>query len=114
TRASPVRNGTEAGAEQRSNRPCSPSSRYRRLHFETVRTLTPAASAAAASVQPSHSTRSTARRRLWGQVLALACNFIRITLLGAGGLAAPASKEARMEQRSQELQPGGLQRCKIT
>ncbi len=32
----------------------------------------------AASVQSSPVTRSTAKRRLCGQVLALACNFIRI------------------------------------
>jgi hypothetical protein len=108
TRASSVRAGTEAGAEQRSNRPCPPSTLRRRSHFETVRTLTPAASAAAAIVHPSRSTRSTARRRLCGQVPALACNFIRNTLLGAGRLAAPASKEARMEQRSEELQLGRL------
>jgi hypothetical protein len=81
TRDSPVRSGTDAGAEQRSSRPSSPSSRYRRRHFETVRTLTPAASAAAVSVHPFRATRSTARRRLCGQVLALACNFIRIPSL---------------------------------
>ncbi|HEV3403823.1 MAG TPA: hypothetical protein VG073_06005, partial [Gaiellaceae bacterium] len=47
-----------------------------------MRTLTPAASAAAASVQPCTPTRSTAKRRLCGQVLALPCNLnIRIPSL---------------------------------
>ena len=41
-----MRNGTDDGAEQRSSRPSSPSSRKRRRHFQTVRTLTPAAAAA--------------------------------------------------------------------
>jgi hypothetical protein len=45
--------------------------------LRAVTTLTPAASAAAASAQPSTNTRLAINARLFGQVLALACNFIR-------------------------------------
>ncbi len=64
-------------------------------HFQAVRSLTPAAAAARANDDPSCSTRTTNKRRLRGQVLALACSFIRAPPW-AGCLAAPASKEARM------------------
>jgi hypothetical protein len=70
-RRSSVRAGTERGAEERSSSPGSPCSRQQRSHLETVRTLTPTASAVCASVHPSSSTRRTIRRRLCGQVLAL-------------------------------------------
>ena len=46
-----VRCGTERGAEERSTSPASPSARYRPTHFQQVRSLTPAASAAAMSDQ---------------------------------------------------------------
>ncbi len=61
-----------------------------------VRSLTPAASAAAVSDQVPLSIRSTSRRLLFGQVRALPCSFIRV-LLGTEWLEhLPASKEARM------------------
>ncbi len=52
TRSSGVRLATRLGAELASQRPASPASRKRRTHLRAVGTLTPAASAAAASVQP--------------------------------------------------------------
>jgi hypothetical protein len=61
-----------------------------------VRSLTPAASAAAMSDQPSSNTLRQINNREFGQVLALACSFIRV-LLGMGWLRhLPASKGARM------------------
>jgi hypothetical protein len=63
TRASGVRCGIEPGAEERSSSPASPSARYRATHFEHVRSLTSAASAAFASDHPCSITRRTIRRR---------------------------------------------------
>jgi hypothetical protein len=70
-----VRDGTRLGADERSSSD-SPAA-ARRTHLRAVTTLTPAASAAAASAQPSTNTRLAINARLFGQVLALACNFIR-------------------------------------
>ena len=68
----------KVGCDQKCHCPMVEPRRASRLcHFESVRTLTPAASAARASVQPSCSTRPTAKQRLRGHVLALPCNFIR-------------------------------------
>ena len=49
SRSAGVRDGTDTGADDRSSSPASPSRRYRSTHFQAVRSLTPAASAAAAS-----------------------------------------------------------------
>jgi hypothetical protein len=64
------------GADDRSTKPASPSARQRASHFAALRPLTPAAAAASASDHPA-ATRLTSNRRLFGQVLALACDFIR-------------------------------------
>jgi len=72
TRNAGVRCGTRFGADERSTSPASPSARHLASHFAAVRSLTPAASAASASHHPTP-TRSTNSRRLFGQVLALAC-----------------------------------------
>ena len=52
TRPSGVLDGWACGAEERSSSP-SPSDRQRASHFEAVRSLTPAASAAFVSDHPS-------------------------------------------------------------
>jgi hypothetical protein len=52
-RSSGVWLATRLGREERSSRPRSPSSRYLPAHLRAQRTLTPAASAAVFSVQPS-------------------------------------------------------------
>src|SRR5262245_67852 len=70
---------------------------------EIVRTLTPAASAVHASVQPC-SNRRNAKPRLCGQVLALPCNFIRIPPRCWWHRHPPASEEDRMEQPAWDLQ----------
>jgi hypothetical protein len=67
-----VRLATVTGAELRSTNPASPSKRHRASHFQAVRSLTPAASAARQTVQPSRSTRSTSNRRPIGLSRALA------------------------------------------
>jgi hypothetical protein len=72
TSSSGVRCGIDIGADERSNSPASPSARYRLIHFEQVRSLTPAASAAAASDHPCSSTRSTIVSRPFGPSGALA------------------------------------------
>ena len=53
------------GRDDRSCSPAEPSSRNRRNHFQPVRSLTPAASLASSTLQPS-STRPTSRARLAG------------------------------------------------
>ena len=74
SRSAGVRDGTETGAEERSSSPRSPSRRKRSTHFQAVRPLTPAASAAAANDQPSTNTRSASSRLERGHVLAFLCN----------------------------------------
>src|SRR5207253_3161841 len=64
--------GERCGRDERSTSSRSPASN-RRTHFLAVTTLTPAASAAAASDQPSTNTRLAINALLFGQVLALAC-----------------------------------------
>jgi hypothetical protein len=76
TRPAGVRRGTRLGADERSSSPASPSPRHLANHLAAVRPLTPAAAAASVSDQPD-STLATISRRLFGQVLALACSFIR-------------------------------------
>jgi hypothetical protein len=63
--------GIRPGAEERSSRPRSPSSRKRRSQRYALRSPMPAATAAATSDQPCSRTRRTNSRRLFGQVLAL-------------------------------------------
>jgi hypothetical protein len=75
TRSAGVRCSTRFGADERSSRPASPSARHLASHFAAVRPLTPAARGASASDHPA-STLATINRLLFGQVLALACNFI--------------------------------------
>ena len=95
TRSEGVRWGTRFGADERSSSPASPSARHLASHFETVRSLTPAAAAASASDHPD-SILATIRRRLFGQVLALACNCIRCPPWDWWPKTPPASKGARM------------------
>ena len=52
TRSVEVRLATSLGAEERSTRPASPAALYLPAHFRARRTLTPAAAAAAVTVQP--------------------------------------------------------------
>jgi hypothetical protein len=63
TRSGWVRFATRRGAEERSTRPASPASLYLPTHFLAQRTLTPNASAAAATVEPSSTTLSASCRR---------------------------------------------------
>ncbi len=70
TRSGGVRRRCRRGREERSTSPSAPSSRQRARHFAAVRTLTPAAAAAADTRQPA-SSRSTNNCRLRGQDLAL-------------------------------------------
>ena len=51
TYSSLVRAGTRCGAEERSSSPGMPSWRYLAAHFDAVRVLTPAASAASRAVR---------------------------------------------------------------
>ena len=95
TRSAGVRCGTRFGADERSTSPASPSERHLASHFAAVRSLTPAAAAASASDHPAP-TRSTNNRRLFGQVLALACNFIRCPPWDWWPKTPPASKGTRM------------------
>jgi hypothetical protein len=76
TRSAGVLLGMRRGRELRSSRPVRPSERKRASHFAAVRSLMPAACAAAAIVQPSSSTRSTISRRECRQVRALPWSFI--------------------------------------
>src|SRR5512133_410169 len=92
---SAVRLATTAGAEDRSSKPPAPCWRYRATHFEHVRSLTSAASAAFAIDHPCSSTRKTIRSRCFSDNAALACSFIRNSL-GLGLQQPPASKEDRM------------------
>jgi hypothetical protein len=50
------------GAEERSSSPCGPSAQWRVTHLRAVRSLIPAASAAALSDHPAFSTRSINNR----------------------------------------------------
>jgi hypothetical protein len=95
-RRSSVRLATVSGAEERSGRAASPPQRARLTHFQQVRSLTPAASAASVSDHPSSTTRRTITALPFGPRAALACNFIRFLLRRLVGLAPPASKEVRM------------------
>ncbi len=79
-----VRPGTRCGADERSSSPLTPSALNRSTHFQAVRLLTPAASAAAASDQRSTNTRSASSRLERGHVLAFLCNVIT-DLLGVAG-----------------------------
>ena len=63
TRSVGVRLATRFGAEERSTRPASPAALYRATHLCAQRTLTPAADAAAVTVQPCSITRSANNRR---------------------------------------------------
>jgi hypothetical protein len=90
-----MRVGRRLGAELRSRSPASPSARHLASHFLAVRPLTPAASAAGVSAQPSSSMRLTSSLREFGQVRALRWILIRV-LLGLVASAPPAFKEARM------------------
>jgi hypothetical protein len=92
---SSVRLATERGADDRSSNPSSPSARHRASHLPAVRSLIPAASDAAWTVQLPLSIRSTSNLRPFGLSRALAWIFIRC-LLGTGASQPPASKEARM------------------
>jgi hypothetical protein len=67
-----VRLATTCGAEERSSRPGGPWARKRASHLRAVRSLMPADSAAAWTVQLSLSTRSTNNRRPIGLSRALA------------------------------------------
>jgi hypothetical protein len=90
--------GLLLGAELRSARPATPSARQRALHLAAVRSLTPAASAAAVSDQLSSSMRLTSRRRLFGQVRALRMKVkspLRSFLLLQQFLAAPVTIELK-------------------
>jgi hypothetical protein len=98
TRRREVRCGIRSGADERSTRPASPSARQRASHLAAVRSLTPAASAASASDHPA-CTRSTINRRLFGQVLALACSFIRCPSLGLVALDTSSLQGGPDEQR---------------
>jgi hypothetical protein len=69
--------GQRRGRDERSRRPGSPSSRQRRSQRQTVRSVTPAASAAAATDQPRSRTLSTSSLLLFGQVRALTWSCIR-------------------------------------
>src|SRR5665811_316492 len=89
SRSAGRRVGRLLGAELRSRRPASPPDLQRLSHFLADRSLIPAASAAGISAQPSSSTRLTSRRRLFGQVRALAWSFIRV-LLVLGGFSTPS------------------------
>jgi hypothetical protein len=64
--------GLRLGRDERSHRPRSPSTRHLANQRYAVRSLTPAASPAAATDQPPTSIRSTSSLRLFGQVRALA------------------------------------------
>src|SRR5262249_61334197 len=81
-----------------NNRPSSapPRAQNPPSHFAAVRSLQPAASAAAATVHPSCNTRRQIKPRLLGQVRWLACNFIRCPPLELVASTPPASREARM------------------
>jgi hypothetical protein len=72
SRSAGMRVGRLLGAELRSRSPSSPSASHLASHFLAVRSLTPAASAAGVSAQPSSSMRLTRSMRLFGQVRALA------------------------------------------
>jgi hypothetical protein len=63
--------GERRGRDERSSRPASPSARQRRSQRQTVRSVTPAASAAAVTDQPCSRTRATSSLRLFGQLRAL-------------------------------------------
>ena len=65
-------------------------------HFEQVRPLTSAASAAFAIGQPCSTTRNTIRSRCLNDRAALACNLIRCPPWDWGLQHHPASREARM------------------
>jgi len=69
SRAAVVLEGTRDGADERSASSRSPS-RQRLTQIEQRRSLTPAASAAAASDHPSEHTRRAINTRLAGHVLA--------------------------------------------
>ena len=84
-----------------------PSSRKRRNHFESVRTLTPAASAARASVQPSCSTRPTAKQRLRRHVLALPCNSVRTLTPAASAARASVQPSCSTRRHSSSAINGG-------
>jgi hypothetical protein len=71
---------TRCGAELRSCRPATPSLPKRASHLRTVRVLTSNAAAAAATVQPSSSTRRTITARPKGVVRAFLWAFIRVVL----------------------------------
>src|SRR3954471_4147646 len=106
TRRSQVRFATNLGAEGRSKRPPSPSTRNRPTHLRAHRTLTSAAAAASVTVRPSTTTRRQSRRLLFRLRAALACNFIRCPPWDWWRQTPPASKGARMNQPPQELQLG--------
>src|SRR4051794_19126599 len=103
TRRSQVRFATNLGAEGRSTRPPSPSTRNRPTHLRAHRTLTSAAAAASVTVRPSTTTRRQSSRLLFRLRAALACNFIRCPPWDWWRQTPPASKGARMNQPPQEL-----------
>src|ERR1700748_1837482 len=79
TRSGEVLCGMRLGAEEGSSNPGAPSARHRASQRRAVRAVIPAASAASSTDQPL-SIRSTSNCLLFGQVRALACNFIRFSL----------------------------------
>src|SRR4051794_33106130 len=103
TRRSQVRFATNLGAEGRSKRPASPSTRNRPTHLRAHRTLTSAAAAASVTVRLSTTTRRQSSRLLFRLRAALACNFIRCPPWDWWRQTPPASKGARMNQPPQEL-----------
>jgi hypothetical protein len=94
TRSAVSRAGDRPGLEERSAN-CPSPPRKRASHFDAVRVLQPAASAASHTFQPSSTTRRHSKRRLLGQVRWLAWSFIRSSF-GAVASTTPASREARM------------------
>src|SRR3954471_20119927 len=109
TRCSQVRFATNLGAEGRSKRPASPSTRNRPTHLRAHRTLTSAAAPASVTVRPSTTTRRESSRLLFRLRAALACNFIRCPPWDWWRQTPPASKGARMNQPPQELHLGLLE-----
>ena len=112
TRSGGVLCGIRFGAEERSSNPSAPSARQRAIQRRAVRSVIPAASAASITDQPP-SMRSTSSCLLFGQVRALACNFIRCPPWDWWLRHQSASKEARMTKPGRTYlgttaSPGGV------